>query len=69
MTDMAELQPSGLPVNAMLFIGFTMATIVVHMKILAGGHERRVPEIVAHEPQVDLMVRHMRPRAVPKPMR
>ncbi|ANB75917.1 hypothetical protein AYM40_26845 [Paraburkholderia phytofirmans OLGA172] len=46
----AELQPSGLPVNAVLFIGFTMTTIVVHVKILTGGRERRMPEIVTPEP-------------------
>jgi hypothetical protein len=46
-----------------LFIGFTMTTIAVHVKILTGGRERRMAEIVTHEPQVDLLARDMRPYA------
>ena len=65
---MAELQPSRLPVDAVFFIGFTMTTIVVHMEILAGGRERRVPKVVSHEPQIDLLIRHMRSCAVSQPV-
>ena len=50
MTAKAELQPSGLPVNAVPLICFAMTTIVVHVKILTGGRERRMPEVVTHEP-------------------
>jgi hypothetical protein len=46
-----------------------MTTIAVHVKILTGGRERRMAEIVTHEPQVDLLARDMRPCAVPQLMR
>lgn len=40
-----------LPANAMLLLGFLVATIIVHMKILARGAQRFVSQIVTDKPR------------------
>src|SRR6516225_5588298 len=49
--------------------GLVMPAIVTGVEIQARRAQRRLAEIVAHEPQVDLLVGHVRTRAVPQPVR
>jgi hypothetical protein len=53
----------------MLLIGFPMTSIIAGIKVLTRRGERRMPKIGAHEPQVNLLVCHMRSGAMPQPMR
>lgn len=56
------------PVNAMLFVGLSMTSVVIDVEVKACRRQRRMPEVVAHEPQVDLAVRHVRARGVTQPV-
>lgn len=60
---------TALPIDAVLFFRFAVALCVVAVQIQAGGGERRVAEIVAHEAQVEVAVGHVRTRAVAQPVR
>lgn len=48
-----------LPANAMLLLGFLVATIIVHMKILTRRTKRFMAKVVANKPQIDLLIGHM----------
>jgi len=65
----AGATPSASPVDAMFPAGLVMPAIVTGVEIQARRAQRRLAGMVAHEPQVDLLVGHVRPRAVPQPVR
>jgi len=51
----------------MLLVGFLMASVVVDVELEACCRQRCVSEGVTHEPRIDLLIRHVRTRAVPHP--
>jgi hypothetical protein len=51
------------------FVSLVMAAIVVDVQIKARRGQRRMDEIVAHQPQTDLLVRHVRTGGMPQPVR
>jgi len=46
--------------DAMFFLGFLVATIIVYMEILASRAQGFVASVVTDESQVDLLIGHMR---------
>lgn len=68
--DIGSGQPRcALPVDAVLLLGLAMAAVVVAVQIEARRADRRMAQVVAHETQIDLAVRHVRARAVTQPVR
>ena len=55
-------------VIAVLLVGLAMPVIIVDVQVEARRH-RRMTQIVAHEPQIDLVVGHMRPGTMTQPVR
>ena len=53
----------------MFVFGFPMTSVVIDVQVQARGRERRVPEIVSDQSQIDLLIGHVRARSVPQPMR
>jgi hypothetical protein len=52
----------------MFFVGVPMAAIVVDVQVKAGCAQRRVPEVVAHEPQIHLLVSYVRTGCMQQPV-
>lgn len=52
-------RPIAVPPHAMLLLGLSMAAVVGDVQALGGDGQRRVPEVVVHRAQVDLLVGHM----------
>lgn len=48
----------------MLLFAFLMPIIIVGMQVQARRSERDVSEVVADHAQIDITIRHVRPRAV-----
>ena len=52
----------------MLFLGFTVTPIIIDVEILARCREGGVPQIVADQPKIHLLIGHVGTRAMPKPV-
>ena len=57
-----------LPVDAVFLVGLVMPAIVVNVQVEAGCAQRRMPEIVAHEPQIHLLVSYVRTGCMQQPV-
>jgi hypothetical protein len=52
----------------MLFLGFTVASIIIDVEILARCRQGGVAQIVADQSQIHLLIGHVGTRAMPKPV-